>query len=111
MTFPAEFYVHTATVEQYLGEGSMGPMYAAPVTVSGFLDTTAQDVRSAFSDEVTAARSMSFYTDPSNASLFVVQSRLTSSDLGGDGKATVVRVNALTSGPLGLPDHIEVGLL
>jgi hypothetical protein len=25
--------------------------------------------------------------------------------------ATVVKVNALTSGALGLPDHVEVGLL
>jgi len=52
-----------------------------------------------------------FYCDPTHAALFVVKSRVSSPDLGGDGLATVVKVNNLTSGPLGLPDHVEVGLI
>lgn len=106
----AMFYIHTISVETFLGEASYGPTFAAPVTVPGFLDTVSDLVRSATTDEATSARSM-FYCDPQYAALFVVQSRCTAADLGGDGKAVVVRVNALTSGPLGLPDHVEVGLL
>lgn len=105
-----EFYVHTLTVETYQGEGSMGSVYAAPTTVPGFLDTTANLARTSTTDEATSARSM-FYCDPTYAGLFTVQTRVTSTGLGGDGKAVVVRVNSLTSGALGLPDHVEVGLL
>lgn len=104
------FYVHTLSVETYQGETSTGPVYAAAVTVPGFLDTTVDDVRTAQGTEVTSARSM-FYCDPTYGSLFTEQSRVTSPDLGGDGKATVVRLNPLTSGALNLPDHVEVGLL
>lgn len=106
----AQFYVHTLTVETYEGEGSMGPQYAAPAVVPGFLDTTSELARTSTADEASSARSM-FYCDPTYAALFTVQSRVTSLDLGGDGAATVVKVNALTSGALGLPDHVEVGLL
>lgn len=105
----AMFYVHTLQVETYHGETSYGPSYAAIATVPGFLDTTSDLSRTATADESTSASSM-FYADPQYAGLFTVQSRVTSPDLGGDGKATVVRLNALSSGPLGLPDHIEVGL-
>ena len=31
-------FVHTATVETYLGAGAQGDMYGAPVTVKGYLD-------------------------------------------------------------------------
>lgn len=106
----AMFYVHTVTVETYTGENSSGPAFAAPQTVTGFLDTTSDLARSTAGDEATSARSM-FYTDPANAAAFTVQSRVTASELGGDGKATVVKVNSLTSGSLGLPDHAEIGLL
>jgi len=105
----AAFWVHTVTVETYQGQGSSGPVFAAPVTVSGFLDTTVDLMRSGTVEEATDASSM-FFTDPSNAALFTPQSRVTSSDLGGDGKATVVKVNSLTSGGLGLPEHVEVAL-
>lgn len=105
-----EFYVHTLTVETYIGESSTdGPVYAAAVSVPGFLDTTSSLTQTATSAEESSVRSM-FYCDPSYAALFVAQSRVSSPDLGGDGKATVNHVNPLTSGPLGLPDHVEVGL-
>lgn len=109
MTFPAEFYVHTATVEPYQGENSLGSVYGAAVTVPGFFDTTADLVRSTTSDDVTSAGSV-FYCDPSYAANFVPKSRVSSPNLGGDGKATVVKVNSLTSGSLKLPDHVEVTL-
>jgi len=105
-----DFYVHTVTVEPYLGATSSGPQYGPGVAVAGFLDTTTVLAPTAGGQEATAASSM-FYTPPENAPLFPVQSRVTSADLGGDGKAVVVKVNALTSGPLDLPDHVEVGLL
>jgi len=105
-----EFYVHTLTVETYQGEGAMGPVYAPEVAVPGFLDTTVDLSRTATTDNTMSAGSM-FYCDPTHAALFVVKSRVSSPDLGGDGLATVVKVNNLTSGLLGLPDHVEVGLI
>jgi hypothetical protein len=105
-----EFYVHTLTVETYQGENSLGPVYATGVPVPGFLDTTSDLQRSSSGDAATSAGSM-FYCHPTYAGLFTVQSRVNSADLGGDGKAVVVKLNNLTSGPLGLPDHVEVGLL
>lgn len=104
------FYVHTVQVKTYQGETSTGPSFAAAVTVPGFLDTTVTDVRTGTGDEATSARSM-FYCDPTYGALFTVQSQVLSPDLGGDGMAVVTRLNVLTSGPLGLPDHVEVGLL
>lgn len=109
MTELAGFWVHTITVETYKGQGSSGPVYAIPVSVTGFLDTTADLARTGAVEEATSASSM-FYTDPANAALFTPQTRVTSSALGGDGKATVVKVNSLTSVGLGLPDHVEVAL-
>lgn len=103
------FYIHTVTVETYEGQGSSGPVFAAPVNVTGFLDTVSDLARTGTVEEATSASSM-FYTDPANAALFTVQTRVTSSLLDGDGKATVVKVNSLTSGALGLPDHVEVAL-
>lgn len=105
----AMFYVHTVTVETYQGQGANGPVFAAPVQVIGFLDTTSDLARTGTVEEATSASSM-FYTDPANAGLFTVQTRVTSALLEGDGKATVVKVNSLTSGGLGLPDHVEVAL-
>lgn len=110
MTFPAVFYVHTVTVETYQGEARGGAVYAAGVVVSGFLDNAVTLTPGSSSDEVTSAGS-TFYTAPENAGLFKAQSRVSSPDLGGDGKAKVVKVNPMTSGPLGLPDHVEVVLL
>jgi hypothetical protein len=104
------FYVHTLTVQTYQGEGSDGPMYAAGVAVPGFLDTTANLVRTGSSDEATAASSM-FYCAPTYAALFSVQSLVASASLAGDGKAIVVKVNSLDSGTMSLPDHVEVTLL
>lgn len=106
----AAFYVNAITVETYEGEGSLGPVYAAPVVIPGFLDTVSDLARSATGVAATSVGSM-FYCAPAYAAVFTVQSRVTSADLGGDGKAIVVKVNSLTSGPLGLPDHVEVGLL
>ncbi|HET6909831.1 MAG TPA: hypothetical protein VFH54_10875 [Mycobacteriales bacterium] len=105
----AAFWQHTITVETYQGQGSSGPVYAAPVQVTGLLDTVSDLARVGTVEEATSASSM-FYTDPSNAALFTVQTRVTSALLDGDGKATVVKVNSLTSGGLGLPDHVEVAL-
>lgn len=110
MTELDEFYVHTLTVETYQGEGSLGPVYGTPTVVPGFLDTTTDLARTTTTDQATSVGSM-FYCDPTHAAAFTVRSRVTSTDLGGDGMAIVVKVNNLTSGTLGLPDHVEVGLL
>lgn len=112
MTSPlgAIFWVHTVTVEPYLGVLNSQPAYGDPVDVVGFFDSAADLDLSAADTEATSAKSV-FYTDPDNASLFPLNSRVTSDQLGGDGKATVILANSMTSGPLGLPDHLVVGLI
>lgn len=110
MTFPAEFYVHTATVEQYLGSGTTGPRYAAGVVVACFIDAQEVVTQTASGQDVTQ-RATKLYCDNSHAALLVPLSRVTSVQLAGDQTAHVQTANVLDSGALGLPDHVEAVLV
>jgi hypothetical protein len=71
----AEFWQHTITVEMFLGAGAYGDVYAAPVTVIGFMDGTRKLVRGANGEQVVSESS--FYTYPITGPLFVTDSRVT----------------------------------
>jgi hypothetical protein len=117
-----EFFVHTAKVETYLGEGSNGSVYAAPVTLSPtstppngvFADDSRKLVRNANGEQVVSETTL--YTSISNVGLFTEKSRVTIlGDSDGDeitpGRAAlVIKVNANDSGTLDLPDHLAVTL-
>lgn len=117
-----EFFVHTAKVETYLGEGSNGAVYAAPVILSPgdnppngvFADDSRKLVRNATGEQVISETTL--YTSIDNVRLFTAKSRVTMmSDPDGDDitpprAALVIKVNANDSGALDLPDHLAVSL-
>lgn len=101
----ADFYVHTAAVEMYLGtSGSGADTFAAPVNLAGFSDPTRHLVRDKDGEQVVSESA--FYSYPINAPVFTPDSRVTI-----DGHVSrVIRLNENTSGALDLPDHIAVSL-
>jgi hypothetical protein len=100
-----EFYVHTVTVEMYLGQNGYGEdQFAAPVDIIGWMDGTRRLVRDKDGQQI-VSESL-FCTYPVNAPLFVADSRVTY----GGVAARVIRTNSLDSGALDLPDHVEVTL-
>lgn len=98
------FFVHEVSVEAYEGSGAYGPSYAAPVAVSCFLDDGVRLVRNVSGAEV--ASSSTVYADLSVADLFLPESRVSVNGR----TATVISSSRRDSGPLGLPDHVEVHL-
>lgn len=109
-----EFFVHTAKVETFLGDGSNGPRFAAPVTVACFADDARRLVRSSPTEQVISETTL--YTSIDNVRLFVEKSRVTmindpdSDDITPQRTALVIKVNANDSGSLDLPDHLAVSL-
>lgn len=109
-----EFFVHTASVETYLGEGSNGSVYAPPVTVACFADDSRKLVRASATEQVISETTL--YTSIDHVALFVEKSRVTMlNDPDGDDivpqrSALVIKVNANDSGALDLPDHLAVSL-
>lgn len=100
----AEFWVHTVSVEMFLGAGAYGDVYAAPVTVIGFMDGTRKLVRGANGAQVVSESS--FYTYPITGPLFVPDSRVTQ----GTEVSYVIKNNTNDSGTMDLPDHAVVNL-
>lgn len=99
------FWVHTAAVETYTGTtGSGVRTYAASVTVPGYLERKRQFVRAANGEQVISTTQ--FYGDSTLAPLFAPLSRVTLDE----GATTVISRETLTSGDLGLPDHVAVYL-
>lgn len=106
-----EFYVHTATVETYLGTGANGPSYAAGVDIACYIDAETVLVTTGTGQQVTQ-RTTVLYADSSAAALLTVQSRVTSTQLGNDDQARVAKLNVLDVGAL-MPDmaHVEATLI
>jgi hypothetical protein len=106
------FYVHTCTVETYLGETSFGPKYAAPSSpVPCWIDAQ-QLVTTSADGQQTTQKNTVVCCDLSYAALFAPQSKVTSVHLGGDNIARVAKVYLLDSGTLGLGlDHVEATLI
>jgi hypothetical protein len=105
----ALFWVHEATVQTYAGETSTGSVYAAPVTFFCFVDDARKLVVTSDGEEL--ASSTTIFASPTYASLFTPDSKVTSPQFSDGRIARVVNVNSMTSGPLDLPDHVQVDLL
>lgn len=108
-----DFFVHTASVETWLGTGSNGDIFATPVTVACFADDSRKLVRDKDKQQVISETTL--YTSITHTALFVEGSRVTVlGDSDGDepaGRAAfVIKVNANDSGTLDLPDHLAVSL-
>lgn len=101
----ADFYVHTASVEMYLGTaGSGADLFAAPVTIVGFADTARHLVRSSDGEQVVSEST--FVTYPVSEPVFVENSRVT---INGH-ESRVIRTNLGDSGSLDLSDHVAINL-
>lgn len=101
----SEFWVHSVTVKPKLGEGSYGPVFGDPLSVMCFVDENQRLVRDSEGSEVVSTTSI--YTDNSHVESFKVGSEVT---LPTGDTTSVLAANNRTSGPLGLPDHLEVNL-
>lgn len=107
-----DFYVHTVTVEPFLGtsgygEDMFGPASTlSPDTENGvFLDDSRKLVRDATGEQVVSESTL--YTYPTAAALFNPGARVTSS---AGVVSRVIRANVNDSGSLDLPDHVAVSL-
>ncbi|HEY9409328.1 MAG TPA: hypothetical protein VIQ30_22655 [Pseudonocardia sp.] len=99
----AEFWVHTVTVEPYMGVGGSGPIYGPPTDVACFVEHTRRVVRSGDAREVVSEAQV--FTSPDRAALFPPDSRVALDD---GRPATVIVAAVHTSGALDLPDHLAV---
>ena len=100
----ADFYIHTATVEQWLGTSADGDVYAAPVDVTCFVDDTTKLIRAATGEQTVSGTTI--YAPSSAAEALTIQARVT---IASGRVSRVINVNGL-DGPFGL-DHVEANLL
>lgn len=75
-----DFFVHSLSVESFEGVGALGDVYAAPVTVPGFLEGKNVMVRDAAGNMVVA--SSTFYCSAADGAQFTPDSRVTSASPG-----------------------------
>lgn len=99
-----EFYVHTITVQTLAGNGSWGPAYETTEGVRCFIDETRTIVRDAQGAEVISETTVT--APPEYAGVFLPGSLVTLLTR----EATVIKAGHASSGPLDLPDHVEVWL-
>lgn len=107
----ADFYVHTASVEMWLGTNGLGEdVLAGAVTIVGFADTARHLVRSSNSqrsaDGEQIVSESTFVTYPISEPVFVENSRVT---INGH-ESRVIRTSLGDSGALELPDHVAISL-
>lgn len=101
----AEFYIHTASTEAYLGTNNDGvDLYATAASVPGWWEGVTRLILNSDGEQVLALGV--FRTSPANAASFPLLARVTVAGTTG----RVERVSTFTSGALGLPDHIEIAL-
>jgi hypothetical protein len=104
MTGISDFFVHTVTVETWLGTGAAGDVYQVPATVPGFLEGKIRLVRDSTGQQVTAAST--FYCAPTDGAKFTPDSKVTS----GGRVSHVISQNINDAPGLDLPDHAEIYL-
>ena len=98
------FFIHSVSVETYAGSGAYGDLYAAPAPVACFVDDDIHLTRDASGVEVVSSSVV--YAPASDTAMFPPGSKVTV-----NGRlAHVISTNSRDSGPLGLPDHVEVHL-
>lgn len=100
----SQFFTQTATVETFLGAGPKGDLYAAPVTVSGFLDDGVVLEASERGEQL--VQRTKFYCDLTHADVFKPESRVTVNDRA----CQVNYVRRRDASGFGGPSHLEVDL-
>lgn len=101
----ADWYVHTAQVEMFLGVNGYGEdIFAAPVSVVCFLDDARKLVRNKDGEQVVSETTLA--TFPVNAPLFTADSKVTVNGA----ESRVIKTKVGDSGDLDLPDYVAVSL-
>jgi hypothetical protein len=105
----ARLYVHTITVEEFLGTSGYGvDQFGAPTVLAPpngcFVDDSTKLTRNGKGEEVVSSSTV--YTATSNAALFTTGARVTTTSR----VSRVIKVNVNDSGALDLPDHVAVSL-
>lgn len=105
----ARLFVHTVTVEEFLGTSGYGVDQFGPATTLAppngcFVDDSTKLTLNGKGEEVVSSTTV--YTATGNASLFPTGARVTT----GGRVSRVIKVNVNDSGDLGLPDHVAVSL-
>lgn len=100
-----EFMIHTAAVESLAGGGPMGNHYADPVGVPCWFEDKRRYVRDAAGAE-TVSESTLWVLDKSLYELFTPGTIVTHRSR----VTTVIGRSLADSGPLGLPDHLQISL-
>lgn len=100
-----EFMVHTVAVETLSGGGPMGDTYDAPVGVPCMVDEKRRYVRDSGGAEVVSEATLwvddvTFYDVFTPGSIVTHRGRI----------STVIGRSHADSGPLELPDHLEINL-
>lgn len=103
MTTVSLLFLHTATVQPYLGSSPTGPRYGAAVTLAGFLDDGLMQTPEA--GGVQLVNKTTFYTALANVDSFPVNSKLSCN--GRDMQVTAVRRRD-GGWLLGAASHLEV---
>jgi hypothetical protein len=99
-----DFLVHTVTITPKVGDGAYGAQFGAPVPdVPAWVDDTRRLVRDADGAEVVSSSTVFLRTgtDCPPGSLIALPSGRS---------AEVIAVAVRDSGPLDLPDHVEVSV-
>lgn len=99
-----DFYVHTVTVETWLGTGAAGDVYQVPASVAGFMEGKVKLVRDSTGQQVTAAST--FYCTTVDGARFTPDSKVTS----GGRVSRVISQNVNDAPGLDLPEHAEIYL-
>lgn len=99
-----EFWVHTITVETFLGEGGNGPAYADPVDVPCFIDGGVKVTRTATGEQLVVNAPV--YAPLEHAATLTAESRVTVRGR----TARILAATVYDSGDLDLPDHVQVTL-
>ncbi|WIA99743.1 hypothetical protein [Curtobacterium sp. MCBA15_012] len=99
-----DFWVHTITVETYLGEGGNGVAYAAPVDVPCFIDGGTKIARTATGEQLVVAAPV--YAPPEHAGTLTAGSKVTVRGR----PARILAATVYDSGSLDLPDHVQIAL-
>ena len=100
----ADFWVHATTVERLTGSGPDGDLLAAGVAVTGFVNPVVKLVRNPAGVEVVS--SASIYYPP--ATEFIPPGSFITPPAGMGSRARVIGCAVFDSGPLELPEHVEV---
>jgi hypothetical protein len=104
MTGITDFFVHTVSVESWLGTGAAGDVYQTPTTVSGFLEGKTVLVRDSTGQQVVAQST--FYCSTTDGAKFTPDSKVTT----GGRVSHVISQNVNDAPGLGLPDHAAIYL-